>query len=92
MPHLPPLSIDQRRAYLSNAVGWEVAQRAGRVESATDVQAVIVYGRHANHVLHLALTVLTLGLWAPVWLIVGVASRETRAVVYIDEWGNVIRR
>ena len=90
---LPPvLPLDQRRARLADAVGYEVAVRSARVESQGDVQAALVYGHRPNHVLHLILTVLTLGLWVPVWLIVAATTREVRVVLYVDEWGHVIRR
>lgn len=40
-------------------------------------QQVIVHqdrGRKVNHFMHFCLTVLTLGLWLPVWLIVAIAK------------------
>lgn len=33
----------------------------------------------ANHLLHLALTVLTFGLWAPVWILVAVSANRAQA-------------
>ena len=33
--------------------------------------------RGASHVLHLLLSVFTLGLWLPIWLVVGIASAAT---------------
>lgn len=91
-PVPPPLPLDQRRARLADVIGYEVTVRSARVESQGDVQAALVWGHRPNHVLHLILTVLTLGLWVPVWLIVAATTRETRAVLYVDEWGHVIRR
>jgi len=38
-----------------------------------------------NHLLHLVLTLLTLGCWAPVWLLVTLASRHAQA----DYWRSV---
>lgn len=38
------------------AQGW-------RIESQSDVLAVFVKGRRVNHVLHLILSLLTLGMW-----------------------------
>lgn len=32
-----------------------------------------------NHILHLLLTVFTFGLWAPVWLIIGVTNSNAKA-------------
>ena len=42
--------------------------------------AAVARDRYAtNHILHLLLTVFTLGLWAPVWLIVAVVNNNNRA-------------
>jgi hypothetical protein len=35
-----------------------------------------VIRRPANHALHLVLTVLTLGMWAPVWIVCAVVGRR----------------
>lgn len=40
--------------------------------------ATLVQPRRINHVLHLLLTLVTLGLWAPVWLLLGLTSRDHR--------------
>lgn len=40
-------------------------------------QTLVVHqdrGKRVNHVLHAILTVLTMGLWLPVWLIVAIAK------------------
>lgn len=39
------------------------------------------YGRRTNHVLHLILTLLTGGLWLPVWIIVALSNRSQRTQV-----------
>ena len=61
-----------------------------RVESQTDYQAILVRGRRPNHLLHLILSIVTLGLWAIfVWLPVAVFGGEKRRVVTVDAYGNV---
>jgi hypothetical protein len=63
-------AIDQQIAsYL--AKGW-------RIESRTDHAAVMVKGKRVNHVLHLLLSLVTVGLWLPVWLIVAIVGGEKR--------------
>ena len=53
-----------------------------RVEAAPlPGQVVMVRGRRPNHILHLLLSVVTVGLWLPVWLLVGLGAREHRVVV-----------
>lgn len=56
------------------SAGW-------RIESQTPIQAVMVRGRRPNHVLHLLLTIVTMGLWLPVWILIALTSREQRAVL-----------
>jgi hypothetical protein len=80
---------DERKALLAQAVvnwvhgGW-------RVESQTDFQAVMVKGRRPNHILHLILTLITLGVWAIVWILLTVLGGEKRSVVSVDEYGNTL--
>ena len=61
-----------------------------RVESQTEYQAVMVKGHRTNNVLHLILTIVTVGLWAIVWILVAVLGGEKRAVVAVDEYGNTL--
>ncbi len=80
-----------RRDRLDEAVqaavfsGWSV-------ESRSDFQAVLRRGRPVNHILHLILTFLTVGLWAIVWLLLVLTGGETREVVTVDAAGNVSRQ
>lgn len=82
------LASEDRKAVLAQAVSNQV--RAGwGVQSQTDFQAVLVKGHRPNHLLHLILTLLTLGLWAIVWAIVTLAGGEKHRVVQVDEYGHV---
>lgn len=47
------------------------------------------YQPGANHLLHLVLTLLTCGLWLPVWFLVALSSPPR--VLVVDEDGNVRR-
>ncbi len=47
----------------------EQERHGKRVESRTDYSAVLVKSKPVMHKVHLALTVLTLGLWGLVWLV-----------------------
>src|SRR5687768_12262438 len=83
---------DERKAFLARAVTMEV-QRGWHVQSQTDYQAIIIRpGTKVNHILHLILTLLTLGIWALVWIILAITrKREQRAVLDVDQFGNVNR-
>jgi hypothetical protein len=82
------VSNEERQAALSQRVA-QFAKGGWRVESQTDLQAVLVKGHRPNHLLHLVLTVLTLGLWAIVWIIVATTSKERRAVLTVNQAGEV---
>lgn len=79
---------DERKAALAQAVANAIA-RGGRVESQSDYQAVVVYGRRVNHVLHALLSILMLGLWLIVWLLLVVTGGEKRTIIAVDEYGHV---
>jgi hypothetical protein len=78
---------DDRKEALGRAVHTQVAQGA-RVESQGDYQAILVAGHRPNHILHLILTLVTLGLWGLVWIAVVAFGGERRTSVGVDEWGN----
>ena len=80
-------SPEERKELLARAVANEIRQ-GWRVESQTDYQAVIVRGQRPNHVLHLILTIITVGLWGLVWIAVVALGGEKRGVIEIDAYGN----
>ena len=47
-------------------------------------------GKPVNHLLHLILTIVTVGLWGIVWIIVALTGGERRMQIAIDEYGNVV--
>ncbi len=81
---------DEERAEILNQWVAAAVSRGGRVEGHTRFQAVIVYGRPVNHVLHAILTIFTCLLWGIVWLILAGTGGERREVLQIDPYGNVI--
>jgi hypothetical protein len=58
------------------------------VESQTDTYAIVVGGKPVNHILHLILTLLTLGVWVFVWIAMVIFGGETRYKISVDEYGN----
>jgi len=79
---------DERKAILADAVAGQVRKGWG-VQSQTDFQAVLVRGHRPNHLLHLILSIVTLGLWIPVWIVLSIVKRERHRVVQVDGFGNV---
>lgn len=83
----PKKSPDERKQILARQIGNLVAQ-GRRVESQGDYQAVLVHGHRPNHVLHLILTLVTLGIWVIGWIVIAIVGGEKREMVQVDEWGN----
>jgi hypothetical protein len=78
---------EQRKELLAQQVANQV--RSGRrVESQSDYQAVIVYGRKVNHILHFLLGFVTFGLWWLVWIMLAIGGGERRELIAVDELGN----
>jgi hypothetical protein len=87
---LEPKPIEQRKAALADRVQYFVGS-GYRVESQTDFQAILVRGRRPNHLLHLILSVITVGLWALfVWLPLAIFGGEKRKVITVDEYGRAL--
>jgi len=84
----PTIDPRVRQERLNQAVSGELA-RGGRIESQTGSSAVVVRGNRVNHILHLLLTVFTLGLWVIVWLIISASGGERRRIINADAYGNV---
>jgi hypothetical protein len=51
--------------------GYQVADRS-------QDYATLVVHQPVNHVLHLLLTLVTFGLWAPIWLLVAITRKDHR--------------
>lgn len=61
-----------------------------RVESQVDGRVVMVAGRRPNHVLHLLLSIVTVGLWVIPWIVVSVTGGERRRVLTVGQDGRVV--
>jgi hypothetical protein len=58
-----------------------------RVEARSYTQSVMVKGQRPNQALHLILTIVTVGLWAPVWTALTLFG-EKRMEIEVDAHGN----
>jgi hypothetical protein len=85
------LSDAERREALDQRVAWWVS-RGWSVQSRTDTQAVLATGHRPNHLLHLILSVLTLGLWLLVWIFVALGAKEQLATVSVAADGRAIEQ
>lgn len=80
-------SADERKQLLARQI-QSAAATGARVESQSDFQAIVVRGKPVNHVLHLIITLLTIGLWGIVWIVLVVTGGEKREMLVVDEWGS----
>ena len=87
-PPRQPMPDTERKRRLSQNVATALAQ-GWRVESQSDELAVLIKGRRPNHVLHLILSLLTLGVWLLVWLGLVIFGGEKRRTLSIDQFGAV---
>jgi hypothetical protein len=49
-----------------------------------------VKGHRPNHILHLILSIITLGIWLIVWVLVGLFGGETRRTITVQPDGGVV--
>src|SRR5690348_2929518 len=85
----PPISDKRRRKALDRAVEDQVADNAASVVLDGPTGVILGYRGHTNHFGHAIMTLLTAGLWAPIWLIATVTRRQHRIRLTVDDWGNV---
>jgi hypothetical protein len=86
------MTDEERKKILADRIQLNIVQGGSRVESQSDFQAVLVRGHRPNHVLHALLTIFTLGLWAIVWIGIGIFGGEKRALITVGEYGNALLR
>lgn len=82
-------TADERKVILSQQL-QTAAARGLRIESQSDFQAILVEGKPVNHTLHAILTIFTCLLWGIVWAIIAATGGESRQMVVVDEFGNVL--
>ncbi len=64
------------------------AGQGGRLLARHESTAVVM-GKPVNHALHLLLTICSIGIWAPVWLLITAVSGQRRQILTVDQYGQV---
>lgn len=59
----------------------QLISKGWRIESESAGVTTLAKGHPTNHVLHLLLSIITVGIWIPVWILVAVLGGEKRKVV-----------
>lgn len=85
-PRVPP---DQLRVILGSTIMRQVAL-GWRIESQVENHAVLATGGEVNHPAHLLITLLTCGLWLPIWVALGVTGAEKRVSLTVSPEGIVL--
>ena len=82
-----PHTSEERTQILHKHVILE-ASNGWRVEVETEFEAVLSKGHRVNHILHLLISVVTLGLWIIPWIFISLLSGEKRETISVDDFGN----
>jgi len=85
------LTADEQAAILARAV-TDSAQYGWHVVSQTQTTAQLAKGKPTSHLLHLIVSVFTLGIWIPVWIAIAIFAGEKHRLITVDEYGGVARR
>lgn len=83
------LTLEERQAILVREVTG-MAKRGWTVVSQTATQASLVKGKPTSHGLHLVLSIVTVGLWIPVWIGVAIFAGQKSKLVTITEAGDIV--
>ena len=74
-------SILEKQIIFYASAGWSL-------ETQTEFAAVMSSGKRLNHILHLLLSVVTLGFWLIIWLFLLMVNRITKKTIRVDKFGN----
>ena len=83
------LAEDAQRERLLGQVVDDLTLQGCDVKLKSRFRVVVARRRPVSHVLHLILTVLTAGLWVPIWLIMAIARKDERTAYDVVRHGHV---
>jgi hypothetical protein len=84
-------TTEERKALLDSALHLFGA-KGFRIENRSDFQATVSKGKETRHILHLVLSVLTFGVWLPIWAVLWLGMGMRRRLVSVDEYGNTVEQ
>ena len=82
------LSVPERAEVLQDYIA-QAAGRGWRVEDRGNFIAFLASGKPVNHLLHTALSLITGGLWLPVWAWLAISRGEKRMLARVDQFVEV---
>ncbi len=83
------ISESEKANKLATAISGEVS-RGWRVESQSQVQAILVKGKSINHTLQIFLSVISFGFWLIVYIPMFIVNRRQTKIVRVDNFGNTL--
>jgi hypothetical protein len=83
------ISDGEKANKLAMAISTEVS-KGWRVESQSQVQAVLVKGKSINHTLQIFLSVITVGFWLLVYIPTFIVNRRQTKIIRVDDFGNTL--
>ena len=83
------ISDSEKSNKLALAISTQVS-KGWRVESQSQVQAVLVKGKSINHTLQIFLSVITAGIWLLVYVPTYIVNRRQTKIVRVDDYGNTL--
>lgn len=81
-------SSEDRKKSLEAFIISRVSQ-GWRLEGQTEYAVVLAYGKKPNHILHFLLSIVTLGFWLIVWIILGMSMTVKRRTFQVDDYGQI---
>ena len=94
LPPAPPaplvLKSPETRVAILNAKVVDMSRAGWRVVTMHGEQAVMACGHRPNHILHLLLSIVTVGLWLPIWIIIGCTTKERQRLMVVDPYGRIL--
>jgi hypothetical protein len=81
------LTTEERSEILNREI-LRYTSKGWRVQSQGPTQAQLVKGKNHSHLLHLILTLLTLGVWLLVWIPLALFGGEKHKLIAVNEYGQ----
>lgn len=85
------METDQRQQLLKDRVRSKIALGFYEVFDEEPFAIYVRSTKKVNHILHFLISVITAGLWLPIWLILSLRVRKMFEIA-VDESGNVTER
>jgi len=85
------METDQRQQLLKDRVRSKISLGFYEVFDEEPFAIYVRSTKKVNHILHFLISVITVGLWLPIWLILSLPVRKMFKIA-VDESGNVTER